>query len=199
MEKQRTSADFFTDFDGLMKIHKECLRKWHRILPSIYVRHIGRESNIFTAEDAEEIVNGIKNADRKQLARIPRLMHYLREVLHTFVHRTTDKHNWDIYYPYEEDENFFVDSYTIELNMIPILKQLILDLNNPISSFFGIMRPTEMMSVESISRQKGIPSDVAKFGISPYIGKPPVGGKRTRRRDKRTKSVKRKCGTKKRR
>lgn len=176
--QERTLHDFFNDFEGLMQIHRENLAKGYRILPTI---------RNFSAEDAETIVNGIKTGNVASLNRIRKLESYLAKVLDDFDMRTSDSRHWEYYYPYNEDD---VDLYSIELHMIFVLRRLLGDLRNQVSSFFEVMRPTEMMALQSISRQKRIPEAIVEYEIGKYLGKKPVGGK-TKKKVRRNRKTKR--------
>lgn len=175
-EQPRTPSTFFADFEGLMEIHREHLPDNYKILPTINLGNSYHKID-FTAKDAEVIVNGIKNFDKEQIRRIPFLKRYLRKVLDEFEYRIRDRRNWEYHYPDED-----LDVYTIELGMVPVLRNLIHDLSRPVTDFFGIIKPEEIMTVRSISRQKRIPSDVATHVLSEYVGNIPKGGKRSRRK-----------------
>lgn len=179
-KKRRTYVDFFTDFKGLMAIHNTHLPSFYRILPTIYETR-GANASAFTAEDAEKIVDGLKNFEKKQFARIPELKRYLSKTLDTFEFRTSDKKNWEYHYPPDDD----VDVYTIELQMIPVLRRLLLDLSRPVAEFFNILRPEERQMILSLSRQKGVPPEIAEHEVSRYVANIPKGGTRRLRRVKR--------------
>jgi len=183
---QRNARNFFNEFAILMKVHNRYKENDYTILQDVYLPRpydalpdspyrppaLGEK---ITAEDAEEIVNGIKSGDRTQLSKIHILRFYIKSLLESFLFRTTDKKNWEYHYGSPDEDNL-LNVYNIEMILIPILRKLSQDLNKPVS-FFGIMTPTEIMAETSLLRQTPIPEDVMTHNIRPFIGKIPKGGK----------------------
>jgi len=163
---KRSAIDFFNDFDGLMRIHNAHIEDGYHILPKI-----NRPYGHMTAEDAYAIVDGLRKGDVHN--RIRELRAYLEKVLDLFILRTTDKRHWEEYYGDYDG----VDVYSIEVNMIPVLRRLLGDLQPPVDpSFFGVITPDEIMALTSIGRQRGLPEHVMQYSVSPYVGKKAKGG-----------------------
>lgn len=188
------SEGFFDDFDELISKHKKysqripALFPQRKILPSLRVN----DGTYVTPENVEEIVHGMKNNDKTQWNRISILKSYLEKAIEYFETKNKNKRAWmnmNIWIDEElagsEDENEndeqeldAISLYKVELEMTEIMKNLLRILNaSPISKTFGLIKPTEIMALESIERQKKLPREM-KHEISDFLGKIPKGGKR---------------------
>lgn len=96
----------------------------------------------------------------------------------------------------------FDDDYYEQEEMIEILKSLIKNLDpKRFAKTHNIITPGESMALQSIARQKRLPSDM-EMEIQQFVGKPPIGGrkkKRTQKKQKRATKSRRKRSTYKRR
>jgi len=96
----------------------------------------------------------------------------------------------------------FDDDYYEQEEMIEILKSLIKNLDpKRFAKTHNIITPGESMALQSMARQKRLPSDM-EMEIQQFVGKPPIGGrkkKRTQKKQKRATKSRRKRSTYKRR
>ena len=196
---------FFDEFDNLLSKNKIYSK---RIPPTFSEREIlpylrVNNETYVTPEIVEEIVNGMKNNDKTQWNRISVLKSYLEKAIEYFETKHKNKRAWmnmNIWIDEElansEDESNedqeldAISLYKVEVEMTETMKKLLRILNeSPISKTFGLMKPTEMMAMQSIERQKKLPSEM-KYEISEFLGKIPKGGKR--RQIRKTRKIHRK-------
>lgn len=180
MEENKKRDDFFNDFETLFSINDQ--------IPSNYARIYQDD-----AARVRSILDGIKDNKREQLNEIPVLRNFLQELLERIDYNRNDRYNYEYTYGYhdpnivnQETDEMIVNISEIEDLMYEITKRLLEDLTIPPNELFGIMTPSEMISVRSMENQlRQIPSDVLKYNIKPFVGKEPVGGKYKKRRTRR--------------
>jgi hypothetical protein len=183
----RTLDDFLADFNLLMD---------HYHLHQMYFDH----ETIVTPDEIRNIVNGAVNGEKDSLERIPIVKQYFEHYKDMITYQLNDRRNWQYYYPElepDEPEPEF-DPYTADVEKLEIMRRILIDLNKPVAELFGIMKPTEMMALTSMSRQmpRQLPEDLKKY-TGEFLGKESKGGKHKTRKHK-TRGKKTKKGKSKR-
>jgi hypothetical protein len=210
----RTSNDFFNDFYKIIDLNKDIMN----YAPSRLINYNINGEDI-GPEDIIKIVKGIEEGDTEQFARWPYLEDYLSKTYDLIEdNRTFDKNagNWPEIYGYgrpgvsEDKRN---DVYLMVYNPESEMSEIIYEFEsnefrmtaNELIEFFGLMKFKEAISLKSLERQGietqnnkriKLPSDIFKFGISPYIGKKKWEGGRTKGKKNKNNNKKYKTGRK---
>lgn len=170
----RNLKDFLDDFNMLMD-------RYH--LHNVY---FDSEKPV-TPDEIREIVNGAANGKKDSLEKLSIVKEYFKHYSDMIEYDLNDRRNWEYTYPemFEEnnegEENGEVpySRYEEDKQKLEIMKRILNDLNNPPHELFGIMTPTEMMALTSMTNQipTKFPEDIKRY-TGEFIGKKPNGGKR---------------------
>lgn len=189
----RTLKDFLNDFNLLMD---------HYHLHRMYLHG----DKLVTPEQIKEIIDGAANAEKDSLEKIPIVKEYFEVYSDIIEYDLNDRRNWEYNYPemFEEDDGGVEEEngevryskYEEDTQKLEIMRRIIADLNKSPKELFGIMTPTEMMALSSMSRQipTKLPQDLNTY-TGEFLGKKPKGGKKNKTRNKKM-SKKRKTKTK---
>jgi hypothetical protein len=189
----RTLKDFLNDINLLID---------HYHLHGMYLDG----ETLVTPEQIKNIIDGAANAEKDSLEKIPIVKKYFDSYSDLIEYNLNDRINWQYTYPelFEEDDGGLEEEngvvhysrYQEDIEKLEIMKRIINDLKKSPQELFGIMTPTEIMALSSMSRQIPFkfPEDINRY-TGEFIGKNPKapnGGKRKTRNKKTKKYKKRK-------